>query len=201
MALRGGPFGTDLPGDESMSDTLDLQPREVPARIASLDFVVELPSDWISHPLPDDALDFDNPAFLVPLTLVTAPHAVIVWSAAARPGYDEGTLSDWARYLLGEHGLTPQSFGETLLGELPAIVGEAEQPSDYGPMRVRFAFAEDGGRLINVSLSAPTQLASAIEPAWLATLSTFRLGTPHGPTIPVWPPEPGETSIIITDPG
>ncbi|MCC2657489.1 MAG: hypothetical protein K0Q76_2597 [Panacagrimonas sp.] len=183
-----------------MSDTLDLQPRDVPARIASLDFVVDLPADWVSHPLPDETLEFDNPAFLVPLTLVTAPHAVIVWSAAARPGYEEGTLSDWARYLLGEHGLAPQSFGEAFLGELPAIVGESEQPSDYGPMRVRFAFAEDGGRLINVSLSAPTQLASAIEPVWRATLSSFKLGTPHGPTVPVWPPAESDGPSIIISP-
>lgn len=180
-----------------MSDVLNLQPREIPARIADLDFVVELPQDWNAHPLPEETLDFDNPAFLVPLTVVIAPHAVIVWTAAARPGYGEGTLSDWARYLMGEHGLTPLSFGETTLGALPAIVGEAEQPSDYGPMRVRFAFAEDGGRLINVTLSAPTQLASAVEPVWRATLSSFNLGTPHGPTVAVWPPASTDDSAVV----
>jgi hypothetical protein len=180
-----------------VNDALNLQLREVPARIADLDFVVELPADWISHPLQEEALDFDNPAFLVPLAVVTAPHAVIVWSAAARPGYGEGTLSDWARYLLGEHGLEPRTFSDAWLGDLPAILGEAEQPSDYGPMRVRFAFAEDGGRLINVTLSAPSQLASAIESAWRATLSSFRLGTPHGPTVTLWPAPSTDDSAVV----
>lgn len=180
-----------------MSDALDFRRRQVPARIADLDFVVDLPADWISHALQEEALDFDNPSFLVPLTLVTAPHAVIVWSAAARPGYDEGTLSDWARYLLGEHGLAPLTFSDAWLGELPAILGEAEQPSDFGPMRVRFAFAEDGGRLINVTLSAPAQLASAIEPAWRATLASFKLGTPRGSTVRVWPAASTDDSDVV----
>jgi len=180
-----------------MSDVLNLQLREVPARIAELDFVVELPKDWVAHPLSEEPLDFDNPAFLVPLAVVTAPHAVIVWSAAARPGYEAGTLSDWARYLLGEHGLTPLTFSDAWLGVLPAILGEAEQPSDFGPMRVRYAFAEDGGRLINVTLSAQTQIASAVEPVWRATLASFRLGTPHGPTIAVWPAASTDDSAVV----
>lgn len=180
-----------------MRDALNLQLREVPSRIADLDFAVELPHDWISHALPEEPLDFDNPAFLVPLAVVTAPHAAIVWTAAARPGYGEGTLSDWARYLLGEHGLAPLTFADAWLGDRRAILGEAEQPSDVGPLRVRFAFAEDGGRLINVTLSAPSLLASAVEPVWRATLASFRLGTPQGATVSVWPPASTDDSAVV----
>ena len=180
-----------------MSDALNLQPLEVPGRIAELGFVVELPQDWIHHPLQEASLEFQPPAFLGPLAVVTAPHAVIVFSVAARPAYEEGTLSDWARYLLGEHGIKPQTFSDAWLGELPAILGEAEQPSDYGPMRVRFAFAEDGGRLINVSLTAPTLLGQAMEPVWRSILSTFQLGTPHGPTVPVWPAGSTDDSAVV----
>lgn len=175
----------------------DLQDRVVPPRIADIGFTVSLPSDWISHALPEEDLNFDNPAFLVPLAVVVAPHAMLIWTAAARPGYEEGTLSDWARYLLEQHGLSPRSFGEAWLGALPAIVGEAEQPSDFGPMTVCYVFAEDGGRLINVTLSAPASLASAIEPVWRATLASFALAAPKGPTVRVWPVvEAGDSAVV-----
>ena len=40
-----------------------------------------------------------------------------------------------------------------------AVIGEAVQQSDIGPMIVRFAFFEDGGRLLNLTFTAPELLA------------------------------------------
>jgi hypothetical protein len=166
-------------------DTLPL--RHFPSRIAQLGFAVGLPADWISHPLPDEQPDFADPSRLVPLAAVTAPHAAIVWAAAARPAYGDGTLNDWARYLVAQHGLTLRAFGEGQLGSSPALVGEAVQDSEVGPLRVRFAFAEDGGRLINLTLTAPEMLADAVVPMWFGGLASFALDEPHGTTVPLWP--------------
>jgi hypothetical protein len=166
-------------------DTLPL--RRFPSRIAQLGFAVGLPADWISHPLPDEQPDFADPSLLVPLAAVTAPHAAIVWAAAARPAYGDGTLSDWARYLVAQHGLTLRAFGEGQLGSLPALVGEAVQDSEVGPLRVRFVFAEDGGRLINLTLTAPEMLADAVVTMWFSGLASFALEDPHGATVPLWP--------------
>jgi hypothetical protein len=166
-------------------DTLPL--RRFPSRIAQLGFAVGLPADWISHPLPDEQPDFSDPSRLVPLAAVTAPHAAIVWAAAARPAYGDGTLNDWARYLVAQHGLTLRAFGEGQLGNLPALVGEAVQDSEVGPLRVRFAFAEDGGRLINLTLTAPEMLADAVAAMWFGGLASFALDEPHGTTVPRWP--------------
>ena len=58
-----------------MNSNLKLAPRTFPARIAELGFTANLPSDWISHELPNEALDFSNPTLPVPLAIVTAPHA------------------------------------------------------------------------------------------------------------------------------
>ena len=166
-------------------DTLPL--RRFPSRIAQLGFTVGLPADWISHPLPDEQPDFTDPSRLVPLAAVTAPHAAIIWAAAARPAYGDGTLSDWARYLIAQHGLSLRALGEDQLGSLPALVGEAVQDSEVGPLRVRFAFAEDGGRLINLTLTAPEMLADAVVPLWFGSLASFALDEARGSTVPLWP--------------
>jgi hypothetical protein len=170
--------------------------RRFPSRIAQLGFAVGLPADWISHPLPDEQPDFSDPSRLVPLAAVTAPHAAIVWAAAARPAYGDGTLSDWAHYLVAQHGLTLRALGEGQLGSLAALVGEAVQDSEVGPLRVRFAFAEDGGRLLNLTLTAPELLADAVRALWFGGLASFVLDEPHGPTVPLWPsPAPSEPSV------
>lgn len=180
----------------SADDTLPL--RRFPSRIAQLGFAVGLPADWISHPLPDEQPDFTDPSRLVPLAAVTAPHAAIVWAAAARPAYGDGTLNDWARYLVAQHGLSLRALGEGLLGSLPALIGEAVQDSEVGPLRVRFAFAEDGGRLINLTLTAPELLADAVAPMWFGGLASFALDEPHGATVPLWPtvtPAPSTAAV------
>lgn len=160
-----------------------LETRVFPDRIAELGFSMRLPPDWISHPLPEEELNFDNPTQMVPLAIVTAPHAAIVWAVAARPGYGEGTLLQWAHYLAGESGLSLRAVGGSRIGELPAIVGEAVQDSDLGPMRVRFAFLEDGGRLVNLTLTAPELLADAVYGVWTEGLASLRLETPRGATV------------------
>lgn len=164
-----------------------IQPREFPARAADLGFALDLPADWPSHALPDETPDFQDPTRLLALAAVTAPHAAIVLAAAARPAYDSGTVSDWTHYLLSQHGITPQTLGEGRLGTLPAIVGQGTTPSELGEMVTRFAFAEDGGRLINLSLTAPALFADVVHAVWQAALSSFSLRAPRGCTVPLVP--------------
>ena len=165
-----------------MSDGLDFASRDFPARIADLGFSVRLPRDWITHELPDEELDFSNPTRFVPLAVVTAPHAAIVVVFAARPAYDDGTLHDWAHYLLGESGLTPRAVGAHTVAGVPAVVGEATQESELGPMIVRFAFLEDGGRLVNLTFTTPELLDSAVRAVWFTVLESFALADPRSAT-------------------
>ena len=163
-----------------MNSNLKFSPRTFPARIAELGFTAQLPADWISHELPNEDMDFSNPTNLVPLAIVTAPHAAIVFAFAARPAYEDGTLNDWATYLLNHNQLQPRAVGSDVVAGVAAVVGEAVQPSDLGPMVVRFAFLEDGGRLINLTFTAPELLADSVRAAWFAMLQSFTLETPKG---------------------
>ncbi len=171
-----------------MSEAIRSARRTVPARIADLGFSVELPADWIAHELPEQPLDFDNPTFLVPLAILTAPQAALVFTVAARPAYGDGAVHDWAWYLLRENGLQPAAIGAEAAASLPAIVGEAAQESELGPLQIRFAFAEDGGRLLNLSLTAPKLFSDLATKIWFAALASFRLESPRGATVALMPP-------------
>lgn len=160
---------------------------------AGLDFRVRLPLDWIAHALPSDPPDFSAPAALMPLAIVTAPHSAIVFTAAARPAYDDGDLHAWTLYLLGENNLTPRALGAHSLSATPALVGEAVQPSELDPMLVRFAFFEDGGRLVHFSLTAPVLVADALRNVWIEAVATFALANPRGATPRAPEPTPAPT--------
>lgn len=163
-----------------MSPSLQFAPRTFPSRIADLGFTANLPADWIAHELPAEQPDFSNPTQFFPLAIVTAPHAAIVFAFAARPAYDDGTLHDWAWHLLNHNQLKPRALGPEPVAGVPALVGEATQESELGTMVVRFAFLEDGGRLINLTFTAPELLADAVRDAWFELLRSFRLETPRG---------------------
>lgn len=167
-----------------MNSSLHLQPRTFPARVAELGFTTQLPADWISHELPQEDVDFSDPTNLLPLGVVTAPHAAIIFAFAARPAYDDGTLHDWAWFHLKHHQLEPRAVGRDFVAGVPAVSGEAVQQSELGPMIVRFAFLEDGNRLLNLSLTAPELLADSVRDAWFAMLKSFTLETPRGSRFP-----------------
>ena len=88
---------------------LSFQPRTFSARIADLGFTVDLPEDWVTQELPAEEPDFSDPTRLVPLAVVCAPHAAIALTFAARPAYEDGTVTDWTWYLLQQAGLTPRA--------------------------------------------------------------------------------------------
>jgi hypothetical protein len=167
-----------------MNPHLQLVRRSFPARVAELGFAAQLPSDWISHDLPSEEVDFGNPTTFMPLAIVTAPQAAIVFAFAARPAYDDGTLHDWAWYHLNHNQLQPRAIGPDTVASVGAVCGEAVQSSDLGPMVVRFAFLEDGNRLLNVSLTAPELLADSVRDAWFAMLRSLQLETPKGSRFP-----------------
>lgn len=163
-----------------MNGALELAPRSFPDRIAALGFTATLPVGWINHELPNEEIDFNDPRRMVPLALVSAPHAMIVFGFAARPAYDDGSLHDWARFLLEHNQLEPRAIGSETVAGVPALVGEATQPSDVGMLVVRFAFLEDGGRLLNLTLTAPEMFADGMRAAWFAMLQSFKLESPRG---------------------
>lgn len=163
-----------------MNSTLKLAPRTFAARIAELGFTAQLPADWTSHELPPQELEFNNPTFFLPLAIVAAPHAAIVFIFAARPAHDDGTLHDWAMHHLQHNNLKPRAIGADQVAGIAAVLGEAVQESELGPIVVRFAFFEDGDRLVNLSLAAPELFADSVHDAWFEMIKSFTLATPKG---------------------
>lgn len=174
--------------------------RSFPARIAELGFSADLPVDWISHKLPDENVDLSDPTVFVPLAVVTAPHAAIIFAFAARPSYEDGTLNDWAWYHLNHHRLQPRAVGREIVAGVPAVAGEATQESEMGNLIVRFAFLEDGGRLLNLTLTAPELLSDAVRDAWFGMLRSFRLETPRGSRFKLEPHPDDTPAAQIPDP-
>lgn len=166
---------------------LDFVTREFPVRIADLGFAVKLPRSWQPQDLPDQAPSFDQPTHLFGLAAVAAPYAAIVFAAAARPAYDNGSVLDWAQWLITQGGVDLRALGPSQLGALPAIVGQCAAASDMGEMTTFFAFAEDGGRLVHASLSGPRALEGHVWSAWREVLASFALASPQGATVPLAP--------------
>ncbi|MBI5258843.1 MAG: hypothetical protein HY855_20220 [Burkholderiales bacterium] len=161
--------------------------RAFPSRIADLGFSVELPDGWQPQALPEETPDFEDGTRLFGLGAATAPYAALVFAAAARPAFADGTVLDWARWLVEQNGVELRAFGPSQLGELPAIVGQCAAPSDLGEMRTHFAFAEDGQRLIHVSVTGPAALASHVWQVWAQVQRSFALDTPRGPSAALAP--------------
>jgi hypothetical protein len=163
-----------------MNPHLTLAPRRFPGPLAELGFSALVPTDWVGHDVAETEVGFTDPTRFTPLAVLTAPQAAIVLAVAARPAYDDGTVHDWAWYVLNHNQLAPRAVGRDRVAGVGAVVGEAVQPSDLGPMLVRFAFFEDGGRLLNITLTAPDLFADAVLEVWLAVLRSFTLETPRG---------------------
>lgn len=171
-----------------MTMNASAQSWRFPSRVAALGFSLRLPLDWTSEWLPDEDPDFGDPAYLMPLATVIAPQAAARLEFSARPAYEEGAVSDWAWQLLEDEGLPRPALHEHRLGDLSALVGESVGYTSAGLMHLRFAFAEDGQRLVRAVLRAPYVLADAVDAIWFNALESFRLEDPFGPTVTLWSP-------------
>ena len=174
---------------------------EVPARIADLGFRVAAPRDWNVVELPAEEVDFGQPAAFAPLAMVVAPWAMVVLTVAARPGFEDGTLQDWGLFLLDSQGIRPASFGSGMVGDLQGFVGVGRQEQEGTWLEMRFAFVEDGGRLLYLGMMAPEALSASVDGVWTAALQSFRLERPQGQRVPVVAAatEEAEEEVVIPD--
>lgn len=168
-----------------MSESTGFSWVDVPARVADLEFRIAVPSDWKSHELPQEDVDFSTPAIFLPLLLVSAPWAAVVLTVAARPGFENGTLQDWSLFLLSDQGIRPTIFAPAMIGNLQGLTGVGTQEQEGTQLEIRFAFCEDGGRLMMFGLMAPAAISAPLEPVWKTALESFELARPQGQTVPV----------------
>jgi len=170
-----------------MAEPLDVVVLEIPARIADLAFRISIPRDWNPVDLPGEEVDFGAPDAFFPLLLAVAPWAAVVLSVAARPGFEDGTLQDWCLFLLSSQGIRPTAFRPASIGAFRGLVGIGSQQQDDTALEMRFAFFEDGGRLVYLGLMAPEAISAPLEPIWKTALDSFVLERPQGQNAPVGP--------------
>ena len=175
-----------------MTDTILL---DIPARIADLAFCIGIPADWISHDLPADEVDFSSPGTFFPLLVATAPWAAVALTVAARPGFEDGTLQDWSLFLLDSQGIRPTAFGPSTIGNVQGLAGVGRQQQEGTWLEARFAFFEDGGRLVHLGLLAPEAISASLDAVWRSAIQSFVLAEPQGQNAPLGPgmgisPEP-----------
>ncbi len=179
-----------------MSEPLEFAVVEIPARIANLAMRTAVPRDWNLHDLPVEDVDFSSPEVFFPLMLAVAPWAAVALTIAARPGFDDGMLQDWSLFLLDSQGISPTAFGPAMIGNVQGLAGVGRQEQEGASLEVRFAFSEDGGRLVYIGLMAPELISAPLDAVWKTALDTFALNDPQGPTVPLGPgmgisPKPG----------
>ena len=141
-----------------------------------------IPDGWVNVPLPEETYDLDNPAVFLPLLVCTAPYGAVVFSIAARPAFDDGTIQDWAEYLAAQNDLAIERIREARVNRLPCIVVDATMPSDAGLMRSRSVFLEDGRRLFNIGTLAPEAIWASVESDFDRLLGAFALDEVRGIT-------------------
>lgn len=147
-----------------------------------LAFSCRIPDGWIITPLPPEDYDFSNPTVFVPLLIAMAPYGAVLYTVAARPKFDDGTVQDWAEYLCTQNNLTVSAMREARIGRVPCVLCDATADSDMGVMRSRSLFLEDGGRLFNIQALAPQDIWPSVEATFAQQLGSFAPDQVHGMT-------------------
>jgi len=141
-----------------------------------------IPDGWVQVPVPEEAYDFDNPTVFLPLLVCVAPYGAVVFSIAARPAFDDGTVQDWAEHLAAQNKLEIERMREARVNRMPCILVDATMPSDAGLMRSRSVFLEDGRRLFNIGTLAPDVIWASVEADFDRLLGSFALDDVQGIT-------------------
>ncbi len=165
-----------------MSKTTFSSHRIVPAGRAMLSCSCLQPDGWMSVPVPEEEYDLDNPSTFIPLLVCMAPYGAVVFSIAARPSFDDGSVQDWAEYLVTQQNLRLEQVREARIDRMPCILVESTMASDAGEMRSRAVFLEDGRRLFTIQALAPEAIWESVRADFDVLLGSFRLDEQHGIT-------------------
>jgi hypothetical protein len=145
-----------------------------------LAFSCLLPDGWVNVALPEETYDLNNPTVFLPLLVCMAPSGAVVFSIAARPAFNEGSVQDWVEYLAAQNNLQVERIQEARVNRMPCVLIDATMPSGGGVMRSRSVFLEDGGRLFNVGTLAPEAVWPSVESDFDRLLGSFQLDEVRG---------------------
>lgn len=148
-----------------------------------LAFEIGVPDGWQTLPLPEEAVDYEQPTAFLPLGVFMAPYGAVVFSVAARPAYGDGTVSQWLSFLSREMGFSVEDSELVNFGLLKGYQCTATQSAEVGTMRLRVVLVEDGTRMLSFTLMAPEPIWPSMAHTLDAMLESFRLLDQRGPTV------------------
>ncbi len=148
------------------------------------------PADFKIADLPAEEVDFSKGAQFMPLAVAITQYGPMVFTVAARPAYEDGTVSQWLDYICQAEGYAHTPVKETRLGAYPAVTCDATQKTDAVTMKMRFVLFEDGGRLIQMSAMAPEPLWDSAIKKMAPMLASLELRETRGTKVALFPGQP-----------
>ncbi|MEO7998018.1 MAG: hypothetical protein ABI852_11270 [Gemmatimonadaceae bacterium] len=162
--------------------------RTFSARADDFDCRMQIPMDWIEEPRPLRTIDFTNPRELAPLAVLVDPNRATRFGINARPGYGHGMLSDWAHYLMDSSSFTVHSLVAQDIGSIKGVAGTATDATSYDKFLTRFAFLEDGDRVVQLLMATSSTDRDTHLAVWTTALGSFALTASRGSNVEVFPP-------------
>lgn len=164
-----------------------MERRVFPARFPEMGFAMDVPSDFISMPLPEEDVDFDKPETVAPLGVVSSQVALAVVAVAARPAYAEGAVSQWLGYLAHQQGIEVSRARAGMVGMNPGVLADGRQVQDGTELWMRIGVFEDGGRLVIVTGMTTAALVPSFGEALEAAVASVALTDGRGSNVRVLP--------------
>ncbi len=152
-------------------------------------FSILVPIDWQQPEVPTDAPDFTNATAMMGLSIFVSqnPNVPILLTISGRPGYEDGAVMQWAKYIVQSQEMTIKTCMPVRLAAHEGIEITCTQEADpnIGEMTILAVFVEDGGNLFLVTTMAPTKIYAEFEPDFARMRESFTLLAPQGSTKPL----------------
>src|SRR4051794_11284916 len=123
--------------------------------VPQFEFRLLLPSGWRKIETPPEDPDFSNLAAFLPLGIFIQDTTFGILSIAARPGYGDGTVLDWLKYVAGTQSFEVETLEPFTVSAGPAASAIATQDNDGGKTRMRVVALEDGGNFFTITGMVP----------------------------------------------
>lgn len=156
-------------------------------RFPGLGFAMDVPSDFVSVPMPEESVSFEQPEKVAPLGLVSSQVALAIVAVAARPAYSDGCVSQWLGFLAGQQGIELSRARSAMIGSHPGVLADGRQVQDGTELWLRVGMFEDGGRLVIVTGMTTAALVPSFGNALEAAVTSVSLTDGSGSTVRVLP--------------
>jgi len=150
-------------------------------------FQVEIPTNWAQLAAPAEEVDFSNDGMFRPVGVFVAKYGAVVLTVSARPGFGEGTVSEWMRRVCVADKVEVGEIGPAQAGKIPAVGADGTQGSEAGLMSLRVMMLEDGGWLLALMGMAPAAIWDSLVSTFDHMFRSFALTNPTGSSVPLWP--------------